>query len=269
VASDGTGQNGLYTQHLLEAMQQPGVKIEDVFKNVRAGVRRDSQGKQVPWESTSLEGDFVFVPRPPAPVAVAAAATPVETRIESIAAPRFVPGDTWTLQTIDLISGSVTNKFTQTLTGSTRDEWQFGGYVTDKSLNLLRNSRDGKVIAKWTPRRPYFDFPLQVGKTWTKVGAFESDEFQSEHTMTFKVIRQERVLVPAGVFDTLRVEGSSKYKSTRKKDGSSGEGTTTHRYWFSPVAGRAVAYEYEETNWKGVLHRKIRDELLSYERKSR
>jgi hypothetical protein len=34
--------------------------VEDVFKQVRANVRRDSQGKQVPWESTSMEGDFYF-----------------------------------------------------------------------------------------------------------------------------------------------------------------------------------------------------------------
>jgi hypothetical protein len=60
VASDGTGANGLYTQHLLTAMRQQGSKVEDVFKQVRANVRRDSQGKQVPWESTSLEGDFYF-----------------------------------------------------------------------------------------------------------------------------------------------------------------------------------------------------------------
>lgn len=62
VASDGTGSNGLYTQHLLDAMRKPGLKVEDVFKQVRANVRRDSQGKQVPWEATSLEGDFYFKP---------------------------------------------------------------------------------------------------------------------------------------------------------------------------------------------------------------
>lgn len=66
VASDGSGGNGLYTQHLLKAMRQPGYKLEDVFKQVRAGVRKDSQGKQVPWESTSLEGDFYFS-MPPSP----------------------------------------------------------------------------------------------------------------------------------------------------------------------------------------------------------
>ena len=60
VASDGAGINGLYTQHLLAAMRKEGSKVEDVFKQVRANVRRDSQGKQVPWEATSLEGDFYF-----------------------------------------------------------------------------------------------------------------------------------------------------------------------------------------------------------------
>ena len=60
VASDGTGQYGLYTQHLLNNMRLPGLKIEDVFKNVRASVRQESGGKQTPWENTSLEGEFYF-----------------------------------------------------------------------------------------------------------------------------------------------------------------------------------------------------------------
>ncbi|MCU0923437.1 MAG: caspase family protein [Burkholderiaceae bacterium] len=67
VASDGQSANGLYTQHLLSAMLQPGAKVEDVFKQVRAAVRRDSQGKQIPWEATSLEGDLYFIAPPPKP----------------------------------------------------------------------------------------------------------------------------------------------------------------------------------------------------------
>jgi tetratricopeptide (TPR) repeat protein len=60
VASDGKGSNGLYTQHLLANMERPGMPIEEIFKRVRLGVRLDSNGGQVPWESTSLEGDFYF-----------------------------------------------------------------------------------------------------------------------------------------------------------------------------------------------------------------
>ncbi len=61
-ASDGVGANGLYTEHFLREMKVPEAKLEDVFKRVRLGVRRGSKGLQVPWESTSLEDDFWFIP---------------------------------------------------------------------------------------------------------------------------------------------------------------------------------------------------------------
>ncbi len=65
VANDGPGDNGVYTGELIKAIVQPGLKIEDVFKQVRVAVREATAGKQVPWESSSLEGDFYFLwPRP-------------------------------------------------------------------------------------------------------------------------------------------------------------------------------------------------------------
>ncbi len=62
VAEDGDSKsgNGLYTQYLLEELKKPSAKIEDVFKRVRLNVRKQSQGRQIPWESTSLEDDFYF-----------------------------------------------------------------------------------------------------------------------------------------------------------------------------------------------------------------
>jgi hypothetical protein len=268
VASDGEGQNGLYTQHLLHSMQTPGTKIEDVFKNVRVGVRKDSGGKQIPWESTSLEGDFFFVPKPPAQAVVAVRTAPAAPagKIDSIPMPQLKVGDAWEYQYIDMISGSVIEKFTRRLTGMTADELRFGGYITDRKLGLLRRVRDGKVIQTWTPRHPQYDFPMHIGKTWSAVGVVDNERLTSEHTFNFKVVRQEQILVPAGVFDTLRVEGTSKYKTKLKKEGASGEGTSTYRIWFSPVTGHFVAYEYEETNFKGVVHKKERTELLSYKR---
>lgn len=62
VASDGDGSNGLYTEQLLKEMRVPEAKIEDVFKRVRLNVRLKSRGQQIPWESTSLEEDFYFLP---------------------------------------------------------------------------------------------------------------------------------------------------------------------------------------------------------------
>jgi len=59
-ADDGTGANGLYTEQLIRYMRMPGLKVEDVFKRVRIDVEKSSAGKQVPWESSSLKGDFYF-----------------------------------------------------------------------------------------------------------------------------------------------------------------------------------------------------------------
>jgi uncharacterized caspase-like protein len=57
--ADAGGAHGLYTRFLLQELQQPA-RIEDVFKRVRLHVRKQSQGKQIPWESSSLEEDFYF-----------------------------------------------------------------------------------------------------------------------------------------------------------------------------------------------------------------
>ncbi len=60
VANDGPGGNGTYTGELIKIIETPGLKIEDVFKQVRSKVRESTQGRQIPWESSSLEGDFYF-----------------------------------------------------------------------------------------------------------------------------------------------------------------------------------------------------------------
>lgn len=60
-ASDGVGSNGLYTEELLKYLSYPNLKIEDLFKQVRVKVLEKSGGVQVPWETSSLTGDFYFV----------------------------------------------------------------------------------------------------------------------------------------------------------------------------------------------------------------
>ncbi len=61
-AADGEGRNGLYTQALLKYIQEPGLTIEQVFKNVRREVARATRDGQIPWESSSMTGDFYFIP---------------------------------------------------------------------------------------------------------------------------------------------------------------------------------------------------------------
>jgi hypothetical protein len=60
VASDGPGQNGLYTSELLKQMRVPGLSATEMFMRVRAEVMKQTASKQVPWEASSLVGTFYF-----------------------------------------------------------------------------------------------------------------------------------------------------------------------------------------------------------------
>ncbi len=60
-ASDGSGDHGLYTEMLLRVLENPqGIKIEDIFKQVRSYVMEESEELQIPWENSSITGDFFF-----------------------------------------------------------------------------------------------------------------------------------------------------------------------------------------------------------------
>ena len=61
-AADGDGRNGIYTQALLRYIRTPGLTIEQVFKNVRKDVSRVTRDAQMPWESSSMTGEFYFSP---------------------------------------------------------------------------------------------------------------------------------------------------------------------------------------------------------------
>ena len=60
VAIDGEGRNGIYTSYLLANIYTPGIPVEMVFKRVLQGVASDTERKQIPWMSSSLDIDFYF-----------------------------------------------------------------------------------------------------------------------------------------------------------------------------------------------------------------
>jgi formylglycine-generating enzyme required for sulfatase activity len=103
-ASDGEGQNGLYTQHLLKALQQRGLNVEQVFKQVRISVKKASRDQQVPWDSSSLTGEFYFRPGTVSAeaglVAVEPALTPTPalTYLEGAAAEQALTKDSFETQ---------------------------------------------------------------------------------------------------------------------------------------------------------------------------
>ena len=89
-AYDGDGEHGIYTEALLKALKMPGLTLEKVFKTVRSRVYSAAKTmgfEQIPWEATSMMGDFYFI----APSQQAAPVVP--SVAEESKAPK--PGDVW------------------------------------------------------------------------------------------------------------------------------------------------------------------------------
>jgi uncharacterized caspase-like protein len=62
VASDGTGPHSPFTASLLKFIETPGLEVRQLISKVGADVGEATDGKQVPWDSSSLKGDFYFKP---------------------------------------------------------------------------------------------------------------------------------------------------------------------------------------------------------------
>lgn len=67
-ALDGApGENSPFAKALLRHIEDPGVSIDTVMNRVRTEVWETTRGRQTPWVSTSIIGEFMLNPAPPAP----------------------------------------------------------------------------------------------------------------------------------------------------------------------------------------------------------
>ena len=224
VASDGTGRNGLYTHHLVQEIAKAGAPVEETFKAVRSSVRRDSQGRQVPWESTSLETSFFFRE---APVAIAAAEAPKpaatsggkggaksgQKNVQVAAAapamaraaptslgapPAFAIGDRWSYRVHDLL-GNSKREFTLEVKNIVGDEIVYkNGSTSDLVGNPIKTFRGDKPNVH-TPYSPHYVFPMKVGDVRKDIAFVqELDQRIYDATTTIRVVGEEEIEVAAG-----------------------------------------------------------------------
>src|SRR5437660_142423 len=59
-AEDGAGADSPYTTAVLSVAKQPNLPIEEAFKRVRIAASQATDGRQIPWESSSLTTEFRF-----------------------------------------------------------------------------------------------------------------------------------------------------------------------------------------------------------------
>jgi hypothetical protein len=56
--------NGLFTGHVVAALREPGLTLDQIFNRVRERVDTASHHQQTPWSVTSVIGEFRFLPGP-------------------------------------------------------------------------------------------------------------------------------------------------------------------------------------------------------------
>jgi hypothetical protein len=66
VAADGADRNGVFTKHLIRHLATPNLTVEQVLERVRVDVAQETNQRQIPWESSSLMGEFYFATAPAA-----------------------------------------------------------------------------------------------------------------------------------------------------------------------------------------------------------
>jgi formylglycine-generating enzyme required for sulfatase activity len=60
IAADGSGANSPYTEELMKQMRVPGVLIKTMFRRVAEQVSSRTGGRQEPWFSANVKGEFYF-----------------------------------------------------------------------------------------------------------------------------------------------------------------------------------------------------------------
>ena len=74
VATGGDGRHSPFTMALAQTLTLPGLELDKVFKTVRSKVYNATGKRQLPWSSSSVQGDFYFH----APLKTAAVNSPPE-----------------------------------------------------------------------------------------------------------------------------------------------------------------------------------------------
>jgi hypothetical protein len=127
-----------------------------------------------------------------------------------------------------------------------------GKYVTDQMGNTLVNQ-----LGNFSTVRQFYPADLFVGKKWSsrfKQVRPNGTAYTFEYNL--KVVAKETITVPAGTFDTFRIEA-------RGFNLDLGAGLERD-IWVSPGVNADIAQDYRVRLRSGQLETQQREELVSY-----
>jgi hypothetical protein len=210
-------------------------------------------------------------------VLVAASASASVTAVgQSINAPTFSVGDTWTYKMTDQWSGKTRQESTQTVIGLMDEFVRISNETTSISITgvaapmqpfdmtLRANLDHVYVVNGVTSTRVNFAWPLQVGKKWSYEYSVPNDPGSTAGPITFRMTAEatawEDVMTTVGKFKSIKVIHSG----TSGTPGSSGGiAKVTWTYWYAPEVKSFVRQQTEMTAPDGSPGLRQRTEITA------
>lgn len=182
-----------------------------------------------------------------------------------------LPGDRWTYEVRDEITGTINETRTNVVTEVTPTEISTrvdipgrpnpGLIIYDRSWNVLSQGP-----WKYTPNDGSgIQMPLSVGKSWN----FEANEVNAgtgngwKRSGKSKVVGQETVSTKAGTFETFKIETS--FSARNVKDPTK-KIEITAQLWYAPALNHWVKRTYSQRAEKRLMAQNT-SELVEYGRK--
>lgn len=191
---------------------------------------------------------------------------------ESVPAPAPAVGDSWTYQYTDVWKGAKGNINRMEVAAID----QSGVHIDIKraaSGSLISTqlfSADMNPIERggmhFAPSFARYAFPLAPGKEWSSEIAGDSSKTgkQWHYVIKGKVLDWEKVRVPAGEFEALKIVVDAQYADATGANG----GKLTETVWFVPALNNYVKLDYQDIDTQGRPYSRDSWELMSYAHKT-
>ena len=192
---------------------------------------------------------------------------------ESVPAPAPAVGDSWTYQYTDVWKGTKGNINRMEVAAIDNSGVHMaikraasGALISTQLFSPEMNPIDRGGM-HFAPSFARFAFPLSPGKEWHSdvVGDNSKAGKQWRYQIKGKVLDWEKVRVPAGEFEALKIVIEARYGAV---DSGADSGNLSETVWFVPALNNYVKLEYQDTDAQGRLYSRDSWELMSYSHKA-
>ena len=215
----------------------------------------------------AIAGNGLAEPPPSAPGSPA--------RIER---PEIKVGDSWTYRVTDTYTNLVQGTYVVEVTAVTADRIQtrrshFSSATGAAGSEVLESwDRDWNQLAQggveFQPFYPTFRFPLESGKQWGGAARWRTGSGIMNHKVTAQVAGWERITVPAGTFDAVRITRRGNFIEGQSINYYAGNGTVSDVLWYVPAIGQVARKDIRHRDVSNTRYSDLAErwELLEYRR---